>query len=79
MGALGGSFGPGGFSGGAAAGREGATRAQSDQVMDDLRELLETHERAETAQGEVTVRWAYEIAGPVLAGIVLLAVLVATG
>ncbi|MCX4883218.1 PH domain-containing protein [Streptomyces sp. NBC_00847] len=78
MGGLGGSFGAGGFSGGAAR-PEGSTRAQSDQVMDDLRELLETHEQVKTAQGEVTVRWAYEIAGPALAGIVLLAILVATG
>jgi hypothetical protein len=47
--------------------------------MDDLRELQEARENAETAQGEVTVRWAYEIAGPAVAGAVLLAILVAVG
>ncbi|MEU6063212.1 MULTISPECIES: PH domain-containing protein [Streptomyces] len=55
----------------------GQTRAQTDQVMDDLRQLLESHEQAETAQGEVTVRWAYEIAAPAVAGAVLLAILLA--
>ncbi|MCD9873551.1 PH domain-containing protein [Streptomyces guryensis] len=77
-GRLGGVFGPSGLSGGAAV-PEGSPRAESDKVMDDLRELLEAHEQAETAQGEVTVRWAYEIAGPALAGAVLLAILAATG
>jgi hypothetical protein len=78
MGGLGGAFGTGGLSGGAAV-PEGPVRAEADKVMDELRELLETHEQAETAQGEVTVRWAYEIAGPALAGAVLLAILVAMG
>ena len=32
-----------------------------------------------TAQGEVTVRWAYAIAAPALIGAVALAVLIATG
>ncbi|MET7479708.1 PH domain-containing protein [Streptomyces sp. NPDC005648] len=34
---------------------------------------------AESARGEVTVRWAYEVVGPALAGAVLLAILLATG
>jgi hypothetical protein len=54
-------------------------RAQSDQIMDELRDLLENREQAETAQGRVSVRWAYEIAGPAVAGAVLLAVLLAVG
>ncbi|MGW2719344.1 PH domain-containing protein [Streptomyces sp. NPDC001492] len=57
----------------------GPVRAEGDRTMDDLRELFEAQERTETRQGEVTVRWAYEIAGPALAGAVLLAILLATG
>ena len=77
-GRLGGVFGPGALPGGAAV-PEGPARAESDKVMDDLRQLFETNEQAERAQGEVTVRWAYEIAVPALAGAVLLAILVAMG
>ena len=33
----------------------------------------------EGAQGEVTVRWAYEVIGPALAGAVVLAILLAVG
>ncbi|MGI5457358.1 PH domain-containing protein [Streptomyces sp. CA-249302] len=58
---------------------EGADRAESDRAMDDLRELLEARGEKESAQGEITVRWAYEIAGPALAGAVLLAILLAVG
>ncbi|NEA99723.1 PH domain-containing protein [Streptomyces sp. SID13726] len=58
---------------------EGPTRAETDKIMDDLRELLEARTKAETSQGEVTVRWAYEIAGPAVAGAVLLAILLAVG
>ncbi|MFJ9544312.1 PH domain-containing protein [Streptomyces sp. NPDC101225] len=77
---MGGGFGFGGLSRGAAAGvSDGPARAESDKVMDDLRELLETKGESDAAQGEVTVRWAYEIAAPVVAGAVLLAILVATG
>ncbi|WP_208033936.1 PH domain-containing protein [Streptomyces cyanogenus] len=57
----------------------GPTRAETDQVMDDLRELLERHGEAEPAQGEVTVRWAYEVAAPAVAGAVLLGILLAVG
>ncbi|MEU6574921.1 PH domain-containing protein [Streptomyces sp. NPDC046805] len=81
-----GAFGGGGLGGGlgmgglrAAATAAGPTRAESDQIMDELRELLERREPAETAQGEVTVRWAYEIVAPAVAGAVLLAVLLAVG
>ncbi|XUL90652.1 PH domain-containing protein [Streptomyces galilaeus] len=81
-GAFGGGFGGfGGFGGsvggGAAAGE--STRAESDQIMSDLNELLENREQAESAQGEVTVRWAYEVIAPALAGALVLAILLATG
>ena len=55
------------------------SRAQTDQIMDDLRELVETRGKAESAQGEPSVRWAYEIMGPAAAGAVLLAILLAGG
>ncbi|MBG0852940.1 PH domain-containing protein [Streptomyces spinoverrucosus] len=58
---------------------DGPVRADSDRIMDDLREIQEAREQVRTAQGEVTVRWAYEIAGPAVAGAVLLAVLLAVG
>ncbi|MFF7448676.1 MULTISPECIES: PH domain-containing protein [unclassified Streptomyces] len=66
--------------GGAAPGPDtGPVRAETDKIMDDLRELMETRGTAESAQGEVTVRWAYEIFAPVVAGAVLLVILIATG
>lgn len=55
------------------------TRAQTDQIMDDLRALAEARASEESAQGEVTVRWAYEVMGPALAGAVVLAILLAVG
>ncbi|MFD4527669.1 PH domain-containing protein [Streptomyces sp. NPDC058470] len=55
------------------------TPAQTDQIMGDLRELAEARRAAEGSQGEVSVRWAYEVIGPVAAGAVLLVVLLATG
>jgi hypothetical protein len=58
---------------------DGPLRAETDKVMDELRELWEAREKAESAQGEVSVRWAYEVLAPVLAGAVLLAILIATG
>jgi hypothetical protein len=76
LGAFGGGTGGGSRSGIAPA---GSTRAESDQIMADLRELLESREQAEPAQGEVTVRWAYEVIAPALAGAVLMAILLATG
>ncbi|MFD8420565.1 PH domain-containing protein [Streptomyces sp. NPDC059668] len=54
-------------------------RAQADQAMDDLRELAEAHPSAEGAQGAVSVRWAYEVMGPALAGAVVLVILLAVG
>jgi hypothetical protein len=57
----------------------GPTRSQADQVMDDLRELAEARAATEGAQGEVSVRWAYEVMGPALAGAVVLAILLAVG
>ena len=58
---------------------EGPTRAETDKIMDELREILEARGKAKTSQGEVSVRWAYEIMGPAVAGAVLLAILVAVG
>ena len=58
---------------------EGPTRAETDKIIDDLREMLEARGKAQTSQGEVTVRWAYEIAVPAVAGAVLLAILAAVG
>ncbi|MCW7945736.1 membrane protein [Streptomyces hygroscopicus] len=57
----------------------GPARAQADQIMEDLRELAETHEKSGRAQGEPTVRWAYEVMAPAATGAVLLAILLATG
>ncbi|MFE5923774.1 PH domain-containing protein [Streptomyces sp. NPDC056468] len=80
-GRAGGGMGFGGLGIGAPRGdvdMDGPARAETDKVMDDLRELLEQREKLESSQGEVTVRWAYEVAGPVLAGAVLLVILLAT-
>jgi hypothetical protein len=74
-----GGLGLGFAGGGGAVPDDGPVRAETDKVMDDLRDLWETHGQAESAQGEVTVRWAYEILVPALAGAVLLTILVATG
>ncbi|MEU0476351.1 PH domain-containing protein [Streptomyces olivaceus] len=75
-----GQFGARGDAGGARdAVADGPVRAETDKVMDELRDLLEARKAAETSQGEVTVRWAYEILVPVLLGAVGLAVLLATG
>ncbi|MFE5403397.1 PH domain-containing protein [Streptomyces sp. NPDC004596] len=58
---------------------DGPTRAESDQIIADLRATAESRGPARTAQGEVTVRWAYEVIAPAAAGAVLLAVLLAVG
>jgi hypothetical protein len=55
------------------------TRPENDRIMDELRELAEARSTADSAQGEVTVRWAYEVLGPALAGAIVLAILLATG
>ncbi|MFF4981618.1 PH domain-containing protein [Streptomyces sp. NPDC001046] len=79
---------PGQDGGGAlgfAAGRGGGTmsdgpvRAETDRIMDDLRALHQDRHEAASAQGEVTVRWAYEILGPAVAGAVLVLILLAAG
>ncbi|NGO14649.1 PH domain-containing protein [Streptomyces sp. HC44] len=57
----------------------GPVRAQADQIMDELRELVEARGPDKRAQGEPSVRWAYEIVGPALAGAVLLIILLAVG
>ncbi|WP_037683441.1 PH domain-containing protein [Streptomyces griseus] len=79
----GGGFGGplGGFSGGgrAQSDPDGPARAETDKVMDDLRELREAREKEESAQGEVTVRWAWEVVAPAVAGAVLLGILLAVG
>ncbi|MEZ3177597.1 PH domain-containing protein [Streptomyces pimonensis] len=78
--ALGDGGGRGGRGGRGAVGpAEGPRRHESDRAMGEMRELHERRQGAETAQGEVTVRWAYGIAAPAAAGAVLLAVLLAVG
>ncbi|MFJ8107042.1 PH domain-containing protein [Streptomyces sp. NPDC096132] len=57
----------------------GPVRAASDRVMDEMRGVWEEREKAESAQGEVTVRWAWEILGPAVAGVVVLGILLAVG
>ncbi|MFJ4468796.1 PH domain-containing protein [Streptomyces sp. NPDC089424] len=59
--------------------QDGPVRAESDQIIHDLRQTLEAREKARSAQGEVTVRWAYELIAPAVAGAVLLAILLAIG
>ncbi|MGW0819924.1 PH domain-containing protein [Streptomyces sp. NPDC002845] len=57
----------------------GPMRASADQTMHDLRELCEARAKAPGAQGETSVRWAYEVMGPVVAGAVVLAILIVVG
>jgi hypothetical protein len=57
----------------------GPVRAHADQIMDELRELVAARGPDKRAQGEPSVRWAYEIVAPALAGAVLLAILLAMG
>jgi hypothetical protein len=52
-----------------------ARMAAADRTVADLRELAERSSSRATAQGEPTVRWAYEIIAPALAGLVVLIVL----
>ncbi|MEU3252008.1 PH domain-containing protein [Streptomyces sp. NPDC006997] len=76
---FGGGFGGlGGIDAGAAA-DAGPSRAETDQVMDELREMQAAREKAVGSQGEVSVRWAYEVMGPAGAGAVLLGVLLVVG
>ncbi|MFD5497330.1 PH domain-containing protein [Streptomyces sp. NPDC127091] len=66
-----------GGAGSAPGGTEAPERAPSDRAMDELRELHENRQTAGSAQGEVSVRWSYEILAPTLAGVILLTVLLA--
>ncbi|MFD5102099.1 PH domain-containing protein [Streptomyces albidochromogenes] len=56
-----------------------ARRAPADQTVDDLREQAERCASRPGAQGGPSVRWAYEIIAPCVAGAIALAVLFATG
>ncbi|MFI9750677.1 PH domain-containing protein [Streptomyces collinus] len=58
---------------------DGPVRAETDRIMDDLRGLHEARRQAESARGEVTVRWAYEVLAPAIAGAVLVLILVVLG
>lgn len=58
-------------------GREDPTRAPADRTMDDLRELCEARSPSPEAGGEPEVRWAYEVAAPSVAGLILLVILLA--
>lgn len=71
-----GLFGLGGVPG---ADEGGEKRAPSDKAIDDLRALAADNGEKPAAQGDVTVRWAYEIAAPSLVGAIALAVLFAAG
>lgn len=53
--------------------------APGDRAIAELRELSEQAAHRPTAKGEPQVRWAYEIAGPVVVGAVALVVLLAVG
>ncbi|MDG9708463.1 PH domain-containing protein [Streptomyces sp. DH10] len=70
-----------GLGGGLGAGpvSDGPVRAETDRIMDELRGLHEARHRVETAQGEVTVRWAYEVVGPAVAGALLVLILLVVG
>ncbi|MFJ7047935.1 PH domain-containing protein [Streptomyces sp. NPDC101112] len=58
---------------------ERTVRAETDQIMADLRELCEARAKAPGSQGEPTVRWAWEVMVPAAAGAVLLTILIALG
>ncbi|MBB4712994.1 hypothetical protein BJ965_002876 [Streptomyces luteogriseus] len=58
---------------------EGPARAETDRIMDELRGLYEARHQTEAARGEVTVRWAYEVLAPAVAGTVLVLILVVVG
>jgi hypothetical protein len=63
--------------GGAPAG--GGSVAPGDRTIAELRELSEQAAHRPTAKGEPQVRWAYEIAAPVVVGALALVVLLAVG
>ncbi|MFH8527283.1 PH domain-containing protein [Streptomyces tendae] len=74
-----GQFGSRGGAGASGGEVDGPVRAEADKVMDELRELWEARKDAAGSRGEVTVRWAYEIVVPVVAGAVALGVLFGVG
>ncbi|WBB63561.1 PH domain-containing protein [Streptomyces sp. WMMC500] len=51
----------------------------ADKSIRELRELAHTYADREGAQGPVSVRWAYEIIGPAVAGSLALIIAVAVG
>ncbi|MET8977899.1 PH domain-containing protein [Streptomyces sp. NPDC004539] len=56
--------------------------ASGDRSMADLRELHEGYRPGNESEGaatEVSVRWAWEVLGPIVAGAVVLAILLAVG
>ncbi|MFG2330341.1 PH domain-containing protein [Streptomyces sp. NPDC048604] len=53
--------------------------APADQVIADLREQAQRCGALPGAQGETSIRWAYELLAPSLAGLVLTVVLLVTG
>ncbi|MFG3284897.1 PH domain-containing protein [Streptomyces sp. NPDC048111] len=57
----------------------GARMAPTDQAIRALRELAEQSAARESAQGPVSVRWAYEVIAPAVAGALLFVVLLAIG
>ncbi|MGW0602899.1 PH domain-containing protein [Streptomyces sp. NPDC002644] len=62
-------------SGGNAGGAVVSTRRGTDKIVEELRERRDRQAEVSTAQGEVTVRRAYEIYVPAAAGAVLLLIL----
>ncbi|MEU8489597.1 PH domain-containing protein [Streptomyces sp. NPDC048641] len=54
-------------------------KAAGDQSLDEIRELARDGADRPSAQGEPSIRWAYEIVAPVVVGAVLLAVVLAVG
>ncbi|MFD7116160.1 PH domain-containing protein [Streptomyces sp. NPDC056730] len=69
----------GGSGAGSGAGAAEVRMAQADRTVADLRELSDGAESRPSAQGEPTVRWAYEVIAPAAAGLILLIVLLLTG
>jgi hypothetical protein len=63
----------------AAASAAAPARAWADQAVDELRELAVRIADSVSAQGEVVVRWAYEVIAPAVAGAVVLGILLAIG
>ncbi|MEV3968868.1 PH domain-containing protein [Streptomyces sp. NPDC050698] len=58
---------------------DGPVRAETDRIMDELRALREARHEAASARGAVSVRWAYEVLAPAVAGAVLVLILVVVG